>query len=31
LLALAGGFLLNLVPCVLPVLSIKVFGLVQHA
>jgi thiol:disulfide interchange protein len=30
-LALAGGVLLNLMPCVLPVLSIKVFGLVQHA
>ena len=30
-LAFAGGILLNLMPCVLPVLSIKVFGLVQHA
>jgi thiol:disulfide interchange protein/DsbC/DsbD-like thiol-disulfide interchange protein len=30
-LALAGGILLNLMPCVLPVLSIKAFGLVQHA
>jgi thiol:disulfide interchange protein DsbD len=31
ILALAGGVLLNLMPCVLPVLSIKAFGLVQHA
>ena len=31
LLAFAGGILLNLMPCVLPVLSIKAFGLVQHA
>ena len=31
LLAVAGGMLLNLMPCVLPVLSIKVFALVQHA
>jgi thiol:disulfide interchange protein DsbD len=30
-LALGGGILLNLMPCVLPVLSIKGFGLVQHA
>lgn len=30
-LALLGGLLLNLMPCVLPVLSIKVLGLVQHA
>jgi thiol:disulfide interchange protein DsbD len=30
-LAIAGGILLNLMPCVLPVLSIKAFGLVQHA
>ena len=30
-LAFAGGVLLNLMPCVLPVLSIKVFGLVEHA
>ena len=30
-LATAGGLLLNLMPCVLPVLSIKVLGLVQHA
>jgi thiol:disulfide interchange protein DsbD len=31
ILAVAGGLLLNLMPCVLPVLSIKAFGLVQHA
>jgi thiol:disulfide interchange protein DsbD len=31
MLAITGGFLLNLMPCVLPVLSIKAFGLVQHA
>jgi thiol:disulfide interchange protein len=31
LLALAGGLVLNLMPCVLPVLSVKVLGLVQHA
>jgi thiol:disulfide interchange protein/DsbC/DsbD-like thiol-disulfide interchange protein len=31
ILAFAGGVLLNLMPCVLPVLSIKAFGLVQHA
>ena len=30
LLALAGGVLLNLMPCVLPVLSIKVLGLIRH-
>jgi thiol:disulfide interchange protein len=29
-LAFAGGLLLNLMPCVLPVLSIKVLGLVGH-
>jgi thiol:disulfide interchange protein DsbD len=29
LLALLGGLVLNLMPCVLPVLSLKVFGLVQ--
>ena len=29
LLALAGGAILNLMPCVLPVLSLKVLGLVQ--
>jgi thiol:disulfide interchange protein DsbD len=31
LLALAGGVLLNLMPCVLPVLSLKVLGFVQQA
>jgi suppressor for copper-sensitivity B len=30
LTALAGGLILNLMPCVLPVLSIKLMGLVQH-
>lgn len=30
LLALAGGMLLNLMPCVLPVLSIKAMSLVSH-
>ncbi|MGY0650814.1 protein-disulfide reductase DsbD family protein [Luteimonas sp. A537] len=29
LLALAGGILLNLMPCVLPILSLKVLGLAQ--
>lgn len=29
-LALVGGFILNLMPCVLPVLSLKVLGLVRH-
>lgn len=31
LLALAGGVILNLMPCVFPVLSIKVLGLMQQA
>lgn len=31
LLALLGGLILNVMPCVLPVLSIKVFGLVKSA
>lgn len=31
LFAVIGGLLLNAMPCVLPVLSIKVFGLVQSA
>ena len=31
LLALAGGLVLNLMPCVLPVLAIKVFGLAELA
>src|SRR5262249_56183115 len=30
-LAAMGGLLLNLMPCVLPVLSIKAFSLAQHA
>ncbi len=29
--ALIGGIILNLMPCVLPVLSMKALGLVQHA
>jgi thiol:disulfide interchange protein DsbD len=31
LFAFIGGVLLNLMPCVLPVLSIKIVGLVKHA
>lgn len=31
LLAFLGGLVLNLMPCVFPVLSIKVLGLVRHA
>jgi suppressor for copper-sensitivity B len=31
LLGLVGGLILNAMPCVLPVLSLKVFGLVQSA
>ena len=31
LLALAGGLILNLMPCVLPVLAIKVFGIAELA
>jgi thiol:disulfide interchange protein len=30
-MALAGGLVLNLMPCVLPVLSVKALGLVQHS
>jgi thiol:disulfide interchange protein/DsbC/DsbD-like thiol-disulfide interchange protein len=30
-LAFAGGLVLNLMPCVLPVLSVKALGLVQHS
>ena len=30
-LAFVGGILLNLMPCVLPILSVKVFSVVQHA
>ena len=26
-----GGFILNLMPCVLPVISLKIFGFVRHA
>ncbi len=29
--ALFGGLILNLMPCVLPILSIKLFGLARHA
>ncbi len=31
ILALFGGLILNLMPCVLPVLSLKIFGLVKSA
>lgn len=31
LMALAGGLVLNLMPCVLPVLSLKAFGMVETA
>jgi len=31
LLAFAGGLILNLMPCVLPVLSIKILGFASHA
>ena len=30
-LALAGGFILNLMPCVFPILGLKVMSFVQHA
>lgn len=30
-LALLGGFILNFMPCVLPVISIKLFSLVKHS
>lgn len=30
LLAFIGGLILNFMPCVLPVISIKLFGLIQH-
>lgn len=30
-LAFVGGLILNLMPCVLPVLSLKVFSFIQHA
>src|SRR5258708_22984181 len=31
LLAFLGGVILNVMPCVLPVLSIKLLGLLQHS
>jgi thiol:disulfide interchange protein DsbD len=31
LFGLIGGFILNLMPCVLPVISLKIFGFVQQA
>lgn len=31
LLAFAGGIILNIMPCVLPVISLKIMGFVQHA
>lgn len=31
LLGFIGGFILNLMPCVLPVISLKLFGFIQHA
>jgi thiol:disulfide interchange protein len=31
LFAFLGGFILNLMPCVLPVISLKIFGFVQQA
>ena len=31
LLAILGGFILNFMPCVLPVISLKIFGLVNQA
>lgn len=31
LFALLAGLLLNLMPCVLPMIALKVFGLIQHA
>jgi len=31
LLGFIGGFILNLMPCVLPVISLKIFGFVQQA
>ncbi len=30
LMGLIGGFILNFMPCVLPVISLKLFGLIQH-
>jgi thiol:disulfide interchange protein/DsbC/DsbD-like thiol-disulfide interchange protein len=31
LFGLIGGFILNLMPCVLPVISLKIFGFIRHA
>ena len=31
LMAIVGGFILNLMPCVLPVISLKILGIVSHA
>lgn len=31
LLGFLGGFILNLMPCVLPVISLKIFGFIKHA
>ena len=31
LFGLIGGFILNLMPCVLPVISLKIFGFIKHA
>jgi len=31
LFGLLGGFILNLMPCVLPVISLKIFGFIKHA
>jgi thiol:disulfide interchange protein DsbD len=31
LFGFVGGFILNLMPCVLPVISLKIFGFIQHA
>lgn len=31
LFAFIGGLILNLMPCVLPVISLKIFGLLQHS
>ena len=31
LFGFVGGFILNLMPCVLPVISLKIFGFVRHA
>ena len=30
-LGFLGGLILNLMPCVLPVISLKIFGFIQHA